>query len=483
MNLWAKRAGQLLVAVLFLMSCEDDSFLLGFKNKNKPFDVFYHEFAFPGDSSSVMLIDSLVTDHYNLSGGTFRLLAGQYDDPYFGVVRSEFYTQFLPISASQITDADIDDFESIKIQFRIARTANNEFYYYGYNADHLEKFSVHALIDSINTKKRYFNYSSLNYDPTPLGEISIDVHHFDLVEIGNPDTLLIEGTLDANFGKTLMQYAIDNDSLGNRAFREAFKGIVIVPSVDNKYIFGIDPLTFLSRITIHYKVGTESREKSFFFSPTPVSSSFNKISTQRIGELASITESYKPIAPASGLRYVQSGSPAVTLLDINQFYDFIRGDGSNGEDSLKKIIISSAELSIPIQTPPRDLPPPSTLWLRVLKKSDDKYFFRNNFNDPDSTEMAGFKVVREGEYFLVGGDASFTAVELKYIESEKRYVGRPTIFLQNLFDRKEVDVDVAYFAIYPGSPTAGKSVNRVIFNTNDIKLGVYYTKINLSNLE
>jgi hypothetical protein len=63
MNLWVKRTGQLLVAVLFLMSCEDDSFLLGFQNKNKKFNVRHQEFTLP---SSVVLIDSITTD--NLDG-------------------------------------------------------------------------------------------------------------------------------------------------------------------------------------------------------------------------------------------------------------------------------------------------------------------------------------------------------------------------------------------------------------------------------
>lgn len=79
MSLWVKRTGQLLVAVLFLMSCEDESFLLGFRNQNKKINIKYQEFKFSGDQTSVLLLDSIFTDHdHNDVNATNRFLIGQY---------------------------------------------------------------------------------------------------------------------------------------------------------------------------------------------------------------------------------------------------------------------------------------------------------------------------------------------------------------------------------------------------------------------
>jgi hypothetical protein len=478
MNLWAKRTGQLLVAVLFLMSCENDSFLLGFKNQSKQFNVRYHEFTFTDGQTSVMLLDSLITDHYSLaSGSTFRLLMGQYIDPALGTVRSEVYTQFFPLSTNQMTGVTLADYEYATVQFKL------DFYYYGGNVDSQEKFTIHELTENLSTYKRYFYNSSLSYDPTPLGEATIDVRNFALREVANPDTLLITAQIDDEYAFRLFQYAMENDSLGNPAFLDEFKGFAIVPSSGNKYILGIDPRTTLSKLTLHYHKGAQKLERSFWFSPTPVTTSFNKISTARTGDLAAITQPYEPYSPASELCYVQSGSPVVTKLDLTQYYDFIRGDGPDGEDSLKKILINSAEISIGIEPPPVDLPPPSTLLLRVLRKVNDTEFLpMNSIHDADSTDMSGFRLAYDGPYYVATGDAS-AYLELTYNKTEQRYLGRPSLFLQNLFDRKEVDVDVAQFAIFPVSQQAGKSVNRVVFKQDDIKLGIYYTKINLPNLE
>jgi hypothetical protein len=149
------------------------------------------------------------------------------------------------------------------------------------------------------------------------------------------------------------------------------------------------------------------------------------------------------------------------------------------------MIINSAVLSIGIETPPTGFSPPSTLILRVLKKtSGTNYQFMNSYIDSDSTEMSGFFATPDGKYYLAGGDASSTpAVELTYDENQQRYVGHLSLFLQNLFDKKKGDIDLLYLGLFPASPAIGKSVDRVVFNQDDIKLEIYYTTPVLQNLE
>jgi hypothetical protein len=99
MNLWVKRTMQLLGVALLFASCEDDSFLLGFKNKNSRFKGIYQEIALT--TSEVISMDSVYTD--GPVGG--RLLLGEYFDNILGTVRAEAYTEFGPSNPTRLLPA------------------------------------------------------------------------------------------------------------------------------------------------------------------------------------------------------------------------------------------------------------------------------------------------------------------------------------------------------------------------------------------
>ncbi len=63
------------MAALFLMACEDENSLLGFRNPNRKFTVDFIDIPL---TSSVLLIDSVRSD--NQQAGQSRLLAGRYFD-------------------------------------------------------------------------------------------------------------------------------------------------------------------------------------------------------------------------------------------------------------------------------------------------------------------------------------------------------------------------------------------------------------------
>src|SRR5690349_8861337 len=118
MNLWVKSLKQLAVLAVasFFFSCEDETSLIGFKDPKPKFNVRYIEIPI---SSSVMLIDSLITDNKPVferingqptKSGIFplnntNLLIGEYNDPTLGTVRAEPFVQLIPVASTTLDAA------------------------------------------------------------------------------------------------------------------------------------------------------------------------------------------------------------------------------------------------------------------------------------------------------------------------------------------------------------------------------------------
>lgn len=490
MNLQAKRAGQLLVvAVLFFfISCEDDSLLLGFKGNSK-FKGRIQEFTFSGDASSSFLLDSLNT--HNSFSTPQRFLVGQYIDPAFGTVSSTIFTQFQPTVTVKLDNSA--ELMSTKLQLLF------DFYCYGPNVqgDINETYTIHRITgDSISHSTWYYHNSSFAYDPTPLAEFTFFISSFDFnyykersrdnerdsISFANID-------LDPTFANELFSYIISNDSLlkeeNNKVFRNQFKGLAIVPKSSNTYILGFNPADVsLSNIIMRYKTSTDTLQRVFSFSPTSGTMSFNHIETQRTNELVGAQYNQK-VVPANGNRYIQNGSPVISQIDIKPFYDFIRGKNEQDTDSLQKIIINSAEFSIGVEAPPGGMSPPSTLVMRMLKKTSETEFkFLDYLIDADSAQMVKQRIVLDaGRYFNIADETSSgtspVSATLTYSSSRQAYVGNTSLFFQSIFDRKdEEDFDQYYIALLPVNPTMGKTVNRVVLKSDQMKLRIHYIKPN-----
>jgi hypothetical protein len=490
MNLLAKRTGLFfLFAVLLLISCEDDSFLLGFKGKTK-FKGRYYEFV---PQSSVVIIDSLITDNHN-SPSVTSLLAGQYFDTRFGTVRAEAFTQFLPSFSDNIEEGVYD---SITIELRL------DLYTYGSTLDSEEKFTIHEITeDSLSFFSQYYQNSSLVYNTTPLGEVTYKLVYDTLQKYKSLGTntaasLTATARLNQSFGETLFDFAsVDSAFIKIKDFRFAYKGLAIVPSTSNKYILGFGGSTSsatTSRITLHYHTAEEDSLALDLYFNSNYTVGFSNITVNRMGDLAAVPQSYKSYTPPT-LRYLQSGSPVMTLLDISEYYDFIRGDNGDGKDSLEKILINSAEISIDaIETPPDGMPAPNTLRVYVFNvnegSGDAKFMNRAVYTD--SASMAGSYLYEDSKYYSPGGDLlgginplrPSNFVSLSYNSDKKKYVGYMTLFLQDLFDQKNAGTDITSLAILPVSPVPGKSVHRAVFDASSIKIKVRYTTPVSSNLD
>lgn len=525
MNLLAKKAGLLFFSavLIFFISCEDDSFLLGIKGKPK-FEGAYHEIIFDGEKSSVLLLDSVFTDQYSLSADpislpAYRYMLGQYNDPELGTVRNELFAQFQPNNSPTNppyfnTANEPLELDSVTVQLLF------DYYVYGPEQDIHERVTVYQLTDSLTFFKRYSNNSITPYSATPLGELSFDMTQiaYELAnDAGRVSSFYLKGTLGTKFddddapgwmfAKELFTYVNstgDSALVGENAreFRKLFFGLAFIPTQSNR-VLGFNPLHGSSQLTMHYQSTNPAKDSltlPFYFTPYPYVSSngFNNITTARIGDLTGLPEPNIPYSPASGKRYIQDGSTVITELDLSDFYSFI--------DTLDNIIINSAEISAEVVDPPAGMGPTANLYGMIMKKTSDNKIVPLEMDvAADSLKMTQFvsTVFTELTSFVISSELSNQSpLILSYDKNSKKYNGFATMFFQKLFDNKDrPEYNIEHIGLYPAtSPIltlvsgysgavpvlrsgVGNEVNRAILNSSGIKLKLYYTKPNKSNLE
>lgn len=514
MNLWAKRAGLLFSAavLIFLLSCEDDSFLLGFRGKQK-FQGEYHEIVFNGSRSSVLLLDSVYTDQFSLSenpvsAASFRLLIGQYDDPVFGRVRAEAFTQFQPNNNpssppyfNKKGEALVLDAITVDLLF--------DYYIYGSVQNINERVAVYRLTDSLTFFKRYITASTVPYSGTPLGELSFELERivYDLKkDAGRDSSFYLRDTLATKndpgnpawaFAQELFAYAGskgDSALVGRNLgeFRKQFYGLAFIPT-SSTGIFGYNPMSTSSRLTLHYHTPTDTLALPFYFTPYPYvnANAFTNITTTRTGELAGLSTPNVPFNPSDDKRYIQDGSAVITELDLSDFYSFA--------DTLDNIIINSAELSVSVIDPPPGINPPASLFALLMKEKNGKIVPLDMKVAEDSLTWRQFEtnVYTELTSFAIPTELSNqTPLTLAYNKSSKQYSGYATLFFQKLFDNKDKpELSVKRIGLYPATAPIyrnigrastvpmlktgiGNEVNRAVLNASGIKLKLYYTKTN-----
>ncbi len=530
MNLWAKRAGLLFSAavLIFLISCEDDSYLLGFKGKTK-FKGRYQELVFDGTKSSVVLLDSVYTDQFrmfaNPSPASYRYLIGEYLDPDFGPVRAEVFASYLPNDGFPPTvfKAPAQGFDSVTVQLLF------DYYAYGPETNIDEQFTVYELNDSLDFSIRYFNTSTVPYTGTPLGVLSLKklskgkLKPITLTPLfyaeqldrapANRDTLVFQGKLEDDglaYAQRLFNYLnTEGDSalIGKylAKFRKAFPGFAFIPN-DAENVIGINVLSTMTKLSLHYHTAeTDSLVTSFLFTPSAYvyADGFHNITNQRTGALAGIgtgprTRYYPNGNPGSDERYIQDGSVVVTELDLSDFYNFV--------DTLDNVIIQSAELSAEVKSWPTGMNPIPSLYVMLMKTiSPNSLSALNMVVDNDSLTWRKYQrhIFTDYDNFAVASEYSNEApLELRYDNSKKRYFGYATLFFQALYDAKEeAEYRIEHLGLYPATAPrsisvlgtistipvlntgVGNSVTRSILKTSGIKLKLYYTVPNKPNLE
>jgi hypothetical protein len=354
---------------------------------------------------------------------------------------------------------------------------------------------VYELDDSIRVSngKYYFNNSEIPHS-TVIGSksFSVDPSKFDEFAKSpedNDTVITVTLPLDFEFGHRIfnanIRYrdGVDSTFATFRKFVQEFKGIAIKSDVADK-ILGISPSTN-SRITIHYHDATEdSLSFNMRFSELL---GFSQIKSDRTGtELEPVNDYFVDKLQESDKRYIQSGVGILTKLDFGKFYAFT--------DTVPYAVINSAELTIESIESSLSYALPSVLSLRVMNDNTNRMKKFSKSNAQDAKDLAAFnQLLRVDVGFpnspaLVDSDSVIFALDrtllLSYSAKENKYSMGLSLFLQQLASPLEDKTKFRTFILHPAAESASvpaaqsglKTVNRVVFPTDQIKLKIFYTK-------
>ena len=479
---WLVKASLLFFVLSFIFSsCEDNLNTIGFKPDENRFKVSFKEIELP---SSVFIPGPVITSNHGGDGVTPRVLVGSYTDEKFGKVSSVGYLQFRPSSSNATLPASAT-LESLMLYLSF------DYYHYGSQDPTNMNFYVHELADSLITEQAYNSKSSIDYSSAIIGSATYGVNpgNFDENYIRNTDTDATNNVRDSisirlneTYAEALFQLAKGNteDFSVFRKFRRLFKGIAIRSDASNQMV-GFDPSFSAtgiprSRFILNYNytdaAGAAQKGKIEFATyadPAGLGTvSFSKIETDRTGTaFADVNDLYKEFYPDGDNRFIEAGDPITTKFDISNFFAF--------SDTLPNMLINSAELVIdPNETTDRNVP--ANLAVRPLN-------LKNRFltgSDTLSTAYTGYIVSDKDGYLMLGEGSASNAIAktlvLGQTDNVSNYKGSFTTYFQRLYSiRNDSVARLTYYALVPANPAFGKSVNRLIFNKNNLKLRIYYT--------
>jgi hypothetical protein len=410
---------------------------------------------------SVLLMDSLRTT--NLTGETIRLLAGSYNDPVFGKVEAQSFMQFRPSIVSTFI-APTALFDSLVLQLRF------DFYSYGSSGETSQTFSVHEISDELFFTENYYSNSPIGISQVSLGSSTINVNpEYFKSEFDDTDTdsvLTVRIKLSKEFGQRLFE-AIDPEDVAYtdfNQFKAIFKGLAVVPATCDK-IVGFNHSDMNSFMTLYYHDGDQSKTFNFGLSS---GITFSKILADRsASELAGLNQYYTEFHSVKG--YLQGGTSVVAKLDFTKYYQYI--------DTIPNLIINSAELEIGDPEISTALSPPKSLALTLLRPNNRYMGFKHKQDTTDYIAFNNTLSLGDDLKFFIGKDQGgiFT---VDYDATKNLYRGFPTLLFQRLFDLKSTPYP--FMALRPSDPQPGKSVNRLVFSKDRVKLKIYYTQPNLT---
>lgn len=473
MNLWDRRIKLALVPALFIFfcGCEDPLSTLGFKNPNKKFDVRYTEIEIP---TSVLLVDSVPTYHNysQLVDDIFRLLVGRIDNNTFGRTEARAFTQYRPAEISrQIAENAI--FDSLVIKLRL------DYYTAGRQGNAPIRINVHELNDPLDPANLFYGTTSINFNPTPLGQIDFNVEpdvYRAFLEAQKDTVIQLKGKLSSELGSRLLEAAKVRDSTFTQYqyFRTKFNGLVLVP-VEAEHVIGLSIASANSKLEMHYHSETDTSRLDFQFDS--VIGFTNYISDKGSSPLSGI-QIGQDFFPSDNRMYVQGGTGIVTKIDFSKFLSYI--------DTIPEIVLNSAELVIDDVQRVEGVRVPNKLSIKLI---NEKNHYRSAKNKRDSLNLLLYRLAHRtsSQYdrvwydnwdnsYLLGGDDFRGAATLTITgNTYKTFI---TLFLQRLAEIKDPEKQFKTAIIYATDPVLGKSLNGFTFDRSNIKLRIYYTRPN-----
>ena len=145
--------GLLLLAILFLFSCEEPN-EIGLELTGDPdrIGAYYQE---------IELNSNLINNDSTFTLSVQRLLAGKTFKEEFGVLTAKSFTQY------GYTSARLEIPENAVYDSLVLFINNN--YAYGTGITGTQRFTVHELTEDLYDTAAYFTFSSVEYDPNPIG--------------------------------------------------------------------------------------------------------------------------------------------------------------------------------------------------------------------------------------------------------------------------------------------------------------------------
>jgi len=349
-----------------------------------------------------------------------------------------------------------------------------DFYTYGSIGQTTQTFDVYELAEELNLNDDYFFNSDIDITNNSLGSESVNIsYEYFQEELENTSTdsvVTLKIKLSDSFGQRLYD-AVNPEDVNYTdfdLFKAAFKGLAIVPQQSDK-IVGLNPNDLNSSLILYYHEGSDLKTVIFSYSQAV---SFSKITSDRSStELAGLNQYHTDFDP--GLkRYIQGGSSIITKLDFSKFYEYM--------DTVKNIMVNSAELDITDVETSTVFKAPKGLSLSMLQSDNRFSTFKTNQDTVDFISFNGTLTVGDqSKFFVAETPGQSPIMTFGYSSSKNAYVGLPTLFVQKLFDLKSTPFP--YWALRPLNPQPGKSVDRVVFPKDKIKLKIYYTRALINN--
>jgi hypothetical protein len=504
MNLWVNRLRQLtlLSVALFFFGCEDETSLLGFKNPNPKFKGQYVDLEL---NTSVLLLDSIRTSNAYFANEYNRLLVGKYSDPEIGVIKSNAAAQYIIGTSDTLPHTDVG------LKFSAAYLhLNLDLSSYGSKTTSPQTISIYPLTEILNRKEKraHTGNKPILYDAGDLlADTTFNVNPGLYAEIrelnsdndpkNNVDPIVLKLKLPDEYGQRLFSDLItwsknwrtDSLMLSDTAFVKRFPGIAIISSSEsNDKVLGISMGTS-TRIVVRYETSQkDSLERSYYFFPALANYSNIQI-TEKAPNISSLQPWQDQVL--DGKRYIQSGTGLMTKVDLSKFYEFA------SQDSVKDMVINSAEFVIEDVTS-EEFAVPTGLALRALKSN-------NRLDRQSATQLTDTRhgalwggvlsadylqtssagavlrpVITENDSTLQSVTDATSGIALRYSLEDQQYSGFLSLFFQRLYKNRNETDRYTNFVLYPSDVSnaglTAKSLNRAIFNKENVRLRIFYTK-------
>lgn len=162
--------------------------------------------------------DSIYTRNLNINNAHYIQVGSMYD-PVFGITTSNLYTQlFLTAARTRFGTSPVFDSAFLYLNYKGS---------YGDTLSNMT-FSVYNLTGDIVDSLSSYSYSTVSYDPVPIGEITFQPRPHDSAYFGGAKhSPILRIPINRKFGNSVLGITDTNALNTNAAFIKKFKGIYI----------------------------------------------------------------------------------------------------------------------------------------------------------------------------------------------------------------------------------------------------------------